>query len=361
VTPTPRLAVYISGHGYGHLAQIAPVLEALHRTHPDLSLLIRTNINEKTIRCFLSAPFELVAGEVDIGVVQKNASEEDVPATIKAARDFFSGWEERITRETERLGKYRPNLILSDISPLAFPVAKKLGIPAIGLCSLDWHAIYSTYLPADDALLGLLANAHGQADVLLQPPLNMPMPSFPNIKRIAPISRHANHDRDEVRRHLELTEGERLGMIMFGGAGDPPFNIEALDNISGWRFCIPGDSDAELAAQIRQVSYRGAFSTVDYAAAANAVICKPSYNILAECWRYKIPVIYVPRPDFLEYPYLRNWLQKNAPAVELTVPDFRAGNWQQALDTAVQMPKRYPETNMDGDVRAAEIISHYLS
>ena len=118
MTPTPRLAVYISGHGYGHLAQITPVLEALHRKHPDLSLLIRTNINEKTIRCFLSAPFDLLAGEVDVGVVQKNASKEDVPATIKAARDFFSGWEERITKETERLGKYRPNLILSDISPL---------------------------------------------------------------------------------------------------------------------------------------------------------------------------------------------------------------------------------------------------
>jgi len=360
VTAPPRLAVYISGHGFGHLAQIAPVLEALHRQHPDFSLLIRTNIDETIVRCFLSTPFELLTGEVDIGVVQKNASEEDVPATINAARDFFSDWEERIGSEVDRLGKYRPNLVLSDISPLAFPVAKKLGIPAIGLCSLDWHAIYSAYLPADDALLTLLANAHAQADILLQPPLNMPMPSFANIEKIAPISRQTNHGRAKVRRHMNLAEGERLCMIMFGGAGNPPFDITALGNISGWRFCIPGDSNAQLAARVQQVPFSEPFSTVDYVAAADAVICKPSYNILAECWRYKIPVVYVPRPDFPEYPHLRDWLQENAPAVELTFPDFRAGNWQQALETAVQMPRCYPETNMDGGVQAAEIISSYF-
>jgi len=46
--------------------------------------------------------------------------------------------------------------------------------------------------------------------------------------------------------------------------------------------------------------------------------------------------------------------------VELTFPDFRAGNWQQALETAIKMPKRYPETKMDGDVQAAKIISSYF-
>ena len=361
MTPTPRLAVYISGHGFGHLAQIAPVLEALHRQHPNLYLLIRTNIDEKIIHCFLSAPFELLAGEVDVGVIQKNASEEDVPATIEAARDFFSDWEDRINSEVGRLRKYDPNLILSNISPLAFPVAKKLGIPAIGLCSLDWHAIYSGYFPADDMLLSLLAKAHAQADILLQPPLNMPMPSFPSIQRIAPMSRLANHERSNVRQHLDLADGERLCMILFGGADDPPFDITALGDMPGWQFCIPGDSDTELAARVRQISFMGPFSTVDYVTAADAVICKPGYNTLAECWRYNIPVVYVPRPGFPEYPHLRDWLQKNAPAVEIPQEDFRSGNWQKALDVVIRIAKRYPETNMDGDTQAAEIINRRLS
>lgn len=355
------LAVYISGHGYGHLAQIAPVLEALHETRPDIQLLIRTELDDAVIHSFLAAPFEILSGPVDAGVIQKHAAEEDIPATLQIARNFFSNWEEHIAGEADRLGKYGPSLVLSDISPLAFPVAKKLGIPAMGLGSLDWHAVYSGYLPASDDLLGTLAEAHDQADMLLQPPLSMSMPSFPNITHIGLISRQATHDREKVRRHMSISDEQKLAMIMFGGTGDPPFDIHTLKNISGWQFGIPGNRDMRLTSQVQQVSYLGKFSTVDCIAAADTVICKPSYNTLAECWRYKIPLIYVPRPDFPEYPYLRAWMQKNAPAVEITRPDFKAANWQQALDAAVLMCKQYPETNMDGDVQSAEIISRYLT
>ncbi len=162
---TPQyIAVYISGHGYGHLSQIAPVLNALHAKKPALQFIIRSDLPENLIRSRLHAPFSLLAGAVDVGVVQKNAVSEDIPATIKAAHAFYDDFDQKTEAEIARLRPLRPELILSDISPLAFPVGKKLGIPSIAVASLDWHDIYRDFLPADDAVLKILQQAHAAAD-----------------------------------------------------------------------------------------------------------------------------------------------------------------------------------------------------
>ncbi|MDQ6986975.1 MAG: hypothetical protein Q9M25_04130, partial [Mariprofundaceae bacterium] len=166
----PRLiAVYISGHGYGHLAQIAPVLNALSHKQPELQFIIRSNLPEQRIRSRLYAPFSLLEGAVDVGVLQKNAVSEDIPATIDAAHTFYDGFSNKIAAEVARLRPLHPDLILSDISPLAFPVAKQLLIPCIAVASLDWYDIYRDFLSADDAVLNTLQQAHADCDLLIQP------------------------------------------------------------------------------------------------------------------------------------------------------------------------------------------------
>ncbi len=354
------LAVYISGHGYGHLAQLAPVLTALLHGQPRLRLLLRSELDETVIRRFLPTSFRLLPGAVDVGVVQHHAAAEDIPATIRAARRFFSDWEARVTAEITRMRRFRPALVLSDISPLAFPVARRLGVPAIALGSLDWHAIYSGYMPADDPLLALLAEAHTQADVLLQPPLSMPMPGFACTKRIGLIARRASRPRNALRRHLGITDNMRLGMVMFGGAGDPPFDVGALDAITGWQFGIPATEARRITPRLAHVPCTDGTTTADYVAAADVVICKPSYNILAECWRHRTSIVYVPRPGFPEYPYLRGWLEKNAPAAEISPAAFAAGAWEEALDQAIHSRRCYPDTDMNGDMEAARYIAACL-
>ncbi|MDX8405223.1 MAG: hypothetical protein R8K50_03640, partial [Mariprofundus sp.] len=68
-----RVLAYISGHGFGHLAQLTPVLNALYRLQPDCVFLIRCALPEAEIRARLDFDFQLEGTAVDVGVVQKSA------------------------------------------------------------------------------------------------------------------------------------------------------------------------------------------------------------------------------------------------------------------------------------------------
>lgn len=347
------VAVYISGHGYGHLAQIAPVLDALVRRCPDVSLLLRTRLPVALLSRRIRAPFTLLADAVDVGVVQKNAISEDIPATLEAARAFYKDFDERIEREAKLLAKLHPVAVLSDISPLAFPVAKRVGAPCFAVASLDWHEIYRAYLPADDPLLATLQKAHDDCDLLIRPPLSMPMPTFAERREVEIIVDDA-YTAPKPARDAE----HRTALVMFGGAGDPPFNVRALEDIAGWRFLSLSRIPSGASANVKQAVFRD--STAELVQGCELVITKPGYGTLAECWQTNTPLAYVPREEFPEYPHLDDWLQKNAPSARMQMEDFVSGNWREAMQAALDCPRSWPQIKTSGAEQAVELIARAL-
>jgi len=349
---TRPIAVYISGHGYGHLARVAPVLNRLSGMIPDIHLILCTALPVDFLSRLIRVPFTLHTGAVDIGVVQKNAISEDIPATMLAARDFYEGFVKRIGQEVERLKSYQPVAVLSDISPLAFPVAKRLGIPCFGIANLDWHDIYRDFLPADDPLLSLLAQAHSDCDLLIQPSLCMPMTSFPRRKQVEIIVD------DEWTDVAKQNEVQKTALIMFGGAGDPPFDIHSLGSMSDWQFLTLNPIPTNAPANVRQGSLkRGSAALMQK---CDVVVTKPGYGTLAECWQTKTPLVYLPRDLFPEYPYLDTWLQKSAPSARLSIEAFVSGNWEAAMKQAIDCRRTYPNIPCSGALQAAELIAQAL-
>jgi len=347
------IAVYISGHGYGHLSQVAPVLNRLAELHPDIQLLLRTDLPQALVTRRILAPSTLLPGAVDIGVVQKNAISEDIPATIEAAREFYSGFGGRIEQEADRLAPHRPVAVLSDIAPVAFPVAKRLGIPSIAVASLDWHDIYRHFLPEGDALLTTLEQAHAACDLLIQPPLSMPMPGFQRRRQVAVIVD------DQWTTRKKHKSDKKTALVMFGGAGDPPFDIHALGAVDEWQFLYLSfglsPQSWPLAPNVRQVFSQG--STAALMHDCDLVVTKPGYGTLAECWQTCTPLAYAPREDFPEYPYLDTWLQNRAPSFRMNMTDFVSGNWSGALQAALDCPRRYPPIPASGAEQAAKLIA----
>lgn len=349
----PRhIAVYISGHGYGHLAQIAPVLNRLSAICPDIRFLLRTELPDGLVSRRVRAPFTRLEGPVDVGVIQKSAVSEDIPATIIAAHAFYDDFQGRVEHEVECLAPHRPVVILSDIAPLAFPVAKRLGIPSFAIGSLDWYDIYRHFLPSDDSLLDLLAQAHADCGLLIQPPLCMPMTSFPRRKQVAVIVD------DEWTGVHEKEKAQKTALIMFGGAGDPPFDMQALANMCDWQFLTLNPLPQIAPANIQQTSLENGTAAV--MRECDVVITKPGYGTLAECWQTNTPLLYLPRDLFPEYPYLDAWLQKNAPSARLSIEDFISGNWENAMQKALACRRAYPEIPGSGAMQAAELIARSL-
>ncbi|MDQ6966987.1 MAG: hypothetical protein Q9M23_08695, partial [Mariprofundaceae bacterium] len=277
----------------------------------------------------------------------------NIPATILAAQYFYADFQNRVERENELLASHSPVVILSDISPLAFPVARALGIPSIAIASLDWHDVYRDFLAADDLVLTTLEQAHAACDLLIQPPLSMPMQSFPNHKKVDLIVD------DEHPLPLTNRQAHPIALIMFGGAGDPPFNLNTLGQMSDWQFLTLNPVPPDAPTNVRQAAIDSG-GTVSLMTGCDIVITKPGYGTLAECWLTKTPIAYLPRESFAEYPFLNDWLQSSAPAARMALQDFISGNWLPAMQQALACPRSYPPIPASGAAQAAKLIAQAL-
>ncbi len=353
------VVAYISAHGFGHWAQMAPVLRALHAHDAGIRIVLRTALPGTILEARGGFPFELVEGQVDVGVIQRDAVNEDIPATVAAVEQFHHNWAERVGKEVRFLHKIGADLVLSDIAPLAFAAAAEAGMPSIGIASIDWHAIYTPLFPETHPILDQISVAHRACNLLLRLPLDMPMPSFPRQRPIGLIAGKSRISRQELRRRLGYTDEDRLALVMFGGSGVPAFRIEALAKMRDWRFMMPSLPDGPVPTNVLAVP--PGWDMLDLIAASDAIVCKPGYGIISEAWMAGRPLVYVPRPAFPEYPYLRDWLVANAPACELDRDTFVEGAWGEALQTAVSMEKRYPPCEAGGEHEAAAIIQAELA
>ncbi len=347
-----RVAVYVSGHGFGHLAQVAPVLARLREAHPGARFLVRCGLPEGELRARLRFDFVLDRVPVDVGVVQRHAIEEDPHASVRRLREWLAGFAGHLDREAALLGDFGADVVLSNVSPLAFPVARRLGIPGLALATLDWHEIYRHWLPADDPALAMLASAYGECDELLVPPLAMAMSAFPQRRAIPLV---VADPRESV---VAGDADRRRCLVLFGGSGTPPYAIEALAGIDGWAFFVPG-IERPAAGNVEPLP-RGR-AIIDLMQAVDCVVCKPGYGVLSECWRTQTPIVWVERSGFPEYPVLARWLEERFPAVRLEREAFERGDWTAALTRAVRHPRCFPRLEGDGARLAAEIVAGWAA
>ena len=360
---TVRIAVYISGHGFGHLAQMAPVLQRLQALRPDTRFLLRCALpaDEIVARLGFDRDVEIVGGAVDVGVVQHSAIREDRAASIAALRDWLAQMPEQLAREQAVLRDFAADLVLSNISPLAFPAAEALAIPSLALATLDWHAIYRHWLDADDPALARLAAAYSGCDLLLSPPMAMDMAAFPRRESIPLIASRPQAIGASQLAGLQADGGRKRVLVLFGGCGNPPFDLSALAAMDDWLFLLPmpGDGgDPGVAENVRYVQFSSQLRAVDLLPHVDLLLCKPGYGLLSESWVTQTPVAWVERPDFPEFPMLKDWLETRFPAAGMRREDFCSGHWQSTLQAALDCPRRYPPLGSDDGVQivAARIL-----
>ena len=91
----PHLFTDISSHGFGHLAQAAPVLNALQTRLPELRLTIRCALPEEKLRSRIHGAFELIPGSSDFGFAMLDAVRIDHATSAQRYRDFHTDWPTR--------------------------------------------------------------------------------------------------------------------------------------------------------------------------------------------------------------------------------------------------------------------------
>ena len=86
----PHLLVCISAHGFGHVAQVAPVLNALGERMPDLRLTVRATAPLVHLQSRIRIPFNYVRDSGDIGMLMSSAL--DVRALLIEQKDRTKGF-----------------------------------------------------------------------------------------------------------------------------------------------------------------------------------------------------------------------------------------------------------------------------
>ena len=114
----------ISGHGFGHAAQVVPILNELGRHLPGLTAILRSTVPASFFHDRLTIPWSLQSVQQDVGCVQHGPLDIDVPATWEAHRRFHASWESRMATETAALAAAAPAMVLADTPYLALSAGK---------------------------------------------------------------------------------------------------------------------------------------------------------------------------------------------------------------------------------------------
>jgi len=359
----PHLFIAVTAHGYGHIAQVGPIAHALRRRIPGLRLTLQGTVSRAFVEARMPAGCRYVEQAADVALPMDGPLHARWQDGLKIYTAFDAEHAHHLARQRALLQQDPPDLLLADIPWLPLTAARELGIPAVALCSLSWYDILidspvGRLLPA--ALVDHMRSAYAGADLFIRPAPSMPMAWLPNGRDVGPIAERRRRDPVGLRERLGIDPDQRLVLMQFGGTGrlrlgdeQPlPANLHLLTPDA------PEDN-APAALRARVTAIGAGPQVLDALASCDALITKPGYGAFAEAACNGIPVLYVPRGDWPEEPYLVDWLAERVPNHALSIEDFAAGRiarpLRELLDCAPVAP--VPATGVD---EVVELLVNYL-
>ncbi|HAF45907.1 MAG: hypothetical protein A2100_00495 [Sideroxydans sp. GWF2_59_14] len=352
----PHLVVSITGHGFGHVAQTAPVLNLLHERMPQLRLTVRSSVPLGHLRSRIHAPFDHLPSEGDIGMVMSSALDVRVEESRTAYRAFHADWEARVAREARLLRELGADAVFSNVGYLPLAGAQRAGIANAAMCSLNWFDIYHHYTRDDETAAQIFA-CYAGADAFLRTTPGMAMATLPNLVTVAPIAAVGENRRDELDRHLKLSKDEKLVLVSMGGIANR-LPMECWPHIDGVHWLVQKSWQVKHPGAIVLESLPLSFG--DLLASSDALLGKPGYGSFVEAACSDTPVLYVDRPDWPETPALVGWLHRHGVCREVSREQLQNGDLRKSLFELPAPPLPSPPLP-GGTAQAADWLMDWLS
>jgi len=330
---SPRLAYFISPHGFGHAARAAAVMAALQDLNPSLTCDIYTTVPEWFFADSLEGSFTYKALLTDIGFVQKTPLLADIEKTMHLLNAFFPLDRSGIHALADKFRQRGCQMVVCDIAPMGIAAAREAGIPSVLIENFTWDWLYEGYLeeaPQMDRHIAYLRELFESADFHIQTvPLCSPEKGDLTTR---PIRRRPRTSPEDVREKLGIPMGAKMVLVTMGGI---PSRFPFLDQLKDYRnvfFVISGGSDqARVHENLVLLPQRSAFFHPDLVDASDAVIGKAGYSTIAEVYFAGVPFGYVPRKGFRESEVLESFIRKEMRGVCLDETGFHEGTWLQEL------------------------------
>jgi hypothetical protein len=362
----PLIWCSISSHGFGHAAQVVPVLNALGHRISGLKAILRTTVPGTFFEGRLQVPWEISPAEQDIGCIQHGPLHIDVGRTWLAHHRFHERWDARIIDEAKVIRELRPDLVLSNISYLAIAAASRTGIPVVGLSSLSWDRVLELFVAGDGSerssqmeTIRLISDAYAQAELMLLLSPGVSSSAFKQVRVIAPVAQAVTADAPALRAAVGASDCEPIVLVAFGGIPFEPLPMDQLQKMLPYRFILDRAGDRHLGRVRSVASLSLPFGGL--LASADILLTKPGYSTVVEAVAHDRPVVYVRRYNFADEQGLVEYLHKHGRAVEISKQDFLEGRWRQALASVQHLPSPvHPAPGATGAQEAAAELSRFL-
>jgi L-arabinokinase len=361
------LVFYISGHGFGHASRDIEIINAVGRRRPDVPIVIRTSAARWLFDLTVTTPVTIESLDVDPGVVQIDSLLLDEAATVSRAAAFYRDLDDRAGEEAHRLAGAR--LVVGDIPPLAFAAAACAGVPAVAVGNFTWDWIYEGYAVEASApwLLPAIRRAYARAAEAWRLPMSAGFAPFEPVRDIPFVARRSRHDRAAARRAIGLPLDRRIVLLSFGGFGLDRLDLDRAARHAGCLLVTTdgaGGNGALIARRGPDVAivdewllYSSGHRYEDLVAAADLVVTKPGYGIIAECIANDTAMLYTSRGRFAEYDVLVREIPRFLRARFIANAKLLAGDWRAEIETLLASPPPPERPAVDGAHVVAEMIA----
>jgi L-arabinokinase len=357
----PLLRYYISGHGLGHASRSCQVISALTARHPAVRCEVVSDAAPWFLAGNLPPGVAVASSTLDVGVRQIDSLVMCPEATIQACRQLQTEAPGLIAVEAERLLRDGTTLVVTDVAALPCAAAAAAGIPAVILSNFTWDWIYEEFLDDYPELAAIIAwqrDCYRQARLALRLPFHGPMPPQVEVVDLPLVTRHSTTPAEAVRSRLGLAKDQRLALLSFGGFGLQTASLDGLAQLTDWVF-LAEQALADGHPHLRPLPCAVAYP--DLVNAADVVITKPGYGIVAECLAHDTPVLFTSRGSFREESLLVAGLQRYGRGVAIDNEQLRRGDLQEALERLLLLPQPTEALATNGAEIAADRLARLLA
>lgn len=308
------IVYYISEYGYGHATRSIALIRELLILRDDVSVVICNSFAMNFMKDSLHEHGDRIVYHhvsTDIGYVLKNQSLDiDAAALIEACRKYQKTLPELVTEEAEFLRDYQVDLIISDISPLAFEVAANLQVPSLGISNFTWHTAYKNVIDQD--LLNDFAESYHKMDYFFSLAGSVePQWGAKDNQSFGFFSRGI--DDPEVKRIRNLLNPQGDKHIVFLPIG-MKIDLGDISKLSLWdrEACLFVVSNNMTIDHLNVHKIPSSYTEVqNYMAAADLVISKAGWGTISEAAGNGTSIAIINRPSMQEDQNTIKYLQNH--------------------------------------------------
>ncbi|KAJ6265081.1 L-arabinokinase [Drechslerella dactyloides] len=381
-----HIAYYISSHGYGHATRAIQLCHAFLQAHDALRITVVSQASSHIFLPLLNASMRvsLRPVHIDSAVVQPSPYRVEVEVTVDNLLRLHAEQDEIATRESEWLRTHHVDLVLSDAPYIASIAASNAGCMNILITNFSFAEVFSYFHnmvepQVQDRLkeaVDAVVKGYSLADVWLRLPGSLPNPGFLSVELPSsawvtdqelhitagdrPNPEHSSTCPQFARQIIDTplitrpsTTSPRVDVMKSLGIPDQLWNHRILLLLlpppspppqvpSDWVCLVAGSTPTDLLPD-RYFVAPSDIHIPDVMKISSCVMAKLGYGTVSEVLAADVPVVYIPRCQFIEEYGLRELVEKwsgyEGRAERLEINDYEKGYWWWVVTELADRPK----------------------